>query len=999
MRAAMLLVLLVAPVWAAPGDLDPAFGGGTVQHDFGGESDLPEAMTALADGGFAVVGSTVGDTGQVFAVARYTAEGALDPTFGNGGIVETPFADLAVAYGVAEQADGKLVVVGKGGNFVEGDFLIVRYLANGELDPMFGGGDGIVTFDLATNDDQARAVIVEPGGTLLVVGWSLDAGFKEVFTLIRLDGEGDLVNSWGGDGIVTADFTNGAKAFAAVRRSSDGAIVAAGRTSGNDVAVARFESDGDPDTTFSDDGFVTADFGGVDGAVAVMLDGTDVVAVGDTLASGETDLLVARWSSAGVPDNSFSGDGRTTIDIGPNVTARGGAVLADGSVVALGRSSVALQLVLVRFEPDGDPDPTFGDGGVLASFRFTMPAGVVAESDGLVVATQFLAGGGNGDFALARFDDAGELDRAFGDHGRFLLPLSGNGPDSANAIAVQPDGKIVAVGSFAGIDVLIARFDVDGALDSTFGGGDGFVTYDFGGSEALTDVELLPGGGILATGVVDGAIVVVQLEDDGDLDPAFASGTGRVTAGLGATAAGLALARQSDGKIVVAGARDTGLSADVVIARFSATGVLDGDFGTGGFRTFDFSSSHDAATSVVIQPDGKIVAAGVAVKGDVSDAAIVRVDDGGTPDAGFGSGGKLAIDFGGGENDRAYALVRQPSGRLVIAGHAGTLPNLTFALAGITTGGQLDATFGVAGRTVTPFPSGESFAQALAIMPDGRLVAGGSGDDANDVPGFALARYTEDGILDDSFGDAGLVVSPFSGVDMILTSLVVAPDGTLVGSGQGFYQSSVSALALARWEVEGGVPGSTTTTTTVITGSTTTTTMPLLIELCGNCIDDDGDGLTDFEDDGCCAARPSFALKRALMKPAGSVSKLTLKGTLGAGTVDPVAPALALQIRPDGGEELLCARIPVSSLTVKGKAIRFVDKTGTVAAGLKKLTLKRKKDGSLSLAVSAKRAAFTTPEAGPIMLTVGGGDGSEPGQCASVMATFSAKKKGTLKAP
>ena len=171
---------------------------------------------------------------------------------------------------------------------------------------------------------------------------------------------------------------------------------------------------------------------------------------------------------------------------------------------------------------------------------------------------------------------------------------------------------------------------------------------------------------------------------------------------------------------------------------------------------------------------------------------------------------------------------------------------------------------------------------------------------------------------------------------------------------------------------------------------------------CGNCLDDDGDGLTDFEDPNCCSGSgPALSLQRGLMKPAKAMSGLLLKGALAGTTPDVTATGLAVQLRPPGGGELLCARIAPDKFRRKGKAVRFNDKKGKLAGagGLTSLLLKSSKNGSVVLALAAKKATFTTPPAGPLTITFGFGDGTTAGQCAAVTPTFRAKKRGAIVTP
>lgn len=171
---------------------------------------------------------------------------------------------------------------------------------------------------------------------------------------------------------------------------------------------------------------------------------------------------------------------------------------------------------------------------------------------------------------------------------------------------------------------------------------------------------------------------------------------------------------------------------------------------------------------------------------------------------------------------------------------------------------------------------------------------------------------------------------------------------------------------------------------------------------CGNCIDDDGNGLTDFEDPACCTGSgPALSLQRGLMKPSKSGSQLLLKGALAGTLPDATATGLAVQLRSPANGELLCARIAAAGLRRKGKAAVFTDKKGQVAGagGLASVVLKARKKGPAALTVAAKKATLATPAPGPTTITLGFGDGAAPAQCAAVTPTFRAKKKGAVVAP
>ena len=258
--------------------------------------------------------------------------------------------------------------------------------------------------------------------------------------------------------------------------------------------------------------------------------------------------------------------------------------------------------------------------------------------------------------------------------------------DLAQAVAVQPDGRIVAAGYSSGgsgsgdSSFALLRYRPDGTLDSTFGSG-GKVTTDFeaGGSTAQA-VAVQPDGKIVAAGerVVtrpDFDIALARYNADGALDAGFGSG-GKVTATFGPTSdfAG-AVAVQPDGKIVLAGASGVPQQRDeaFALARFKPDGSLDSGFGSAGMVTTRFASPGDeAAQALVLQPDGKIVAVGSELVGSregPSDFALARYTPEGVLDPTFGSGGKVTTSFGS-ASDFANGAVLQPDGKIVVAGYS-----------------------------------------------------------------------------------------------------------------------------------------------------------------------------------------------------------------------------------------------------------------------------------------------------------------------------------------
>ena len=310
--------------------------------------------------------------------------------------------------------------------------------------------------------------------------------------------------------------------------------------------------------------------------------------------------------------------------------------------------------------------------------------------------------GGDGTFGVARYLPNGSLDPSFGTGGlvktNFVAPPQRAIP---RAVALQVDGKIVVGGTAGTIDtnakLAIARYNPDGSLDPTFGNG-GHAEPVIGNSGHLFAMKLLPSGKFLATGTgfnpaTQGDFLLARFNPDGSLDTTFAS-AGLVTTDLsGLNDLVFAIAVTSTGQILLAGEANAddalGVSGDthVALARYSADGTLDTTFGSGGKVDHNLTTNQDEGRSVVLQSDGKIVVAGprdgsnVHADPSAGSAAVIRYNANGTLDTTFGTGGAATTTFGGAAAG-ARSMALDSNGRIVVAGGAG-MPNtgVDFALA------------------------------------------------------------------------------------------------------------------------------------------------------------------------------------------------------------------------------------------------------------------------------------------------------------------------------
>lgn len=387
---------------------------------------------------------------------------------------------------------------------------------------------------------------------------------------------------------------------------------------------------GSLDPTFGSGGIRGDDFGANEVARGVVVQPDGRIVVAGTGCGG--DILVARYSSAGAPDPSFSGDGWTCVDVGAGSPDEGEEVflLGDGKLLVAGTS--AGNFALVRLTADGSPDPTFdGDGRATYDFGANerlydaalAPGGKVVLAGASEHPGCFGIGPGTEvDAALARVDVAtGALDPGFGNGGRVLL--ENDQVFRARAVAVQPDGAVVVGGatascSRAAIAYFVTRLTPTGQPDPTFSHPPFFLH-----PSTVTDVVVQVDGKVVA--VVDSfvgpatsperddAFYVVRMTSTGTPDPAF-DGDGLAVSFFGrfTTAAPSALVLEPDGKIVVGGSLtpSSGGPGDFALARFNADGTPDATtFGAGGKVVTDLGAD-DLLFALALQPDAKVVAAG-----------------------------------------------------------------------------------------------------------------------------------------------------------------------------------------------------------------------------------------------------------------------------------------------------------------------------------------------------------------------------------------------------
>jgi uncharacterized delta-60 repeat protein len=410
----VILIAMANPAAAPPGDLDPSFDGdGKVTTDFTGGFDQAKGIAIQADGKIVAAGLAPAPGNDNFGLARYNPNGSLDLSFDGDGRVTTDFAGgFDQANAVAIQADGKIVAAGAAA--ISGtDLAVARYKADGSLDPSFDS-DGMLTTDYGFGSSFAQDVAIQPDGKIVAAGFGAATGFD--FFLTRYNSNGSLDTSFDGDGKVTFPGLGSSDNRAnSVAIQGDGKIVAAGCTScfssSSDFALVRYNSDGSLDGSFDGEGNVKTDFAGGDDqafALAILSDGR-LVTAGGVSVSGGVDFGLARYNADGSLDMTFDGNGKVNSDFsGSSDQAYAVAIQIDGKIVTAGRALISgtFDVAVARHKTDGSLDTAFSlDGKVTTDFagNFDQANGVAIQGDRKIVVAGFARVSGSDDFALARY--------------------------------------------------------------------------------------------------------------------------------------------------------------------------------------------------------------------------------------------------------------------------------------------------------------------------------------------------------------------------------------------------------------------------------------------------------------------------------------------------------------------------------------------------------------------------------------------------------------------
>jgi len=757
------------------------------------------AVVVQPDGKVLVGGEFTSYNGSAAApdyVLRLNADGSLDPTFNPSGAGANGYV-----YALAEQPDGK-VLVGGGFTTYNGSAAapdnLLRLNANGTLDTGFNNGG-------AGADNAVLAVAVQADGKVLVGGGfaAYNGNAAAPDRVLRLNANGSLDTSFNNGGTGANNnyvWTIGVQA--------DGKVLVGGEfTTYNGSAAApdnllRLNANGTLDNTFNSGGTGASDI-----VYTLAMQPNGQVLVGG---------LFRSYNGAAAPDFILRLNANGTLDTGFNTSGAGTdntvsalAVQPDGKVLVGGNISAyngnaAVPDDLLRLNPDGSLDPSFNNGGAGVDGIFVQAVAVQADGK-VVVGGNFTAYNGSAapDYLL-RLNPDGSLNNAPTVPAGLAYTWS-NGATGPSITVSQPgDYQATATTTANGTgysNVVRVNAPAPVTVNVTPAGP---LALPAGGSATLTATATLAAFNAAGSGIdgvayalavqPDGKVLVggnfssyndnaaapndlLRLNADGTLDNTFNPG------GVGTDFQVYALAVQPDGKILVGGLLTTYNGNAAVpdnVLRLNADGTLDNTFNPGG------SGGNGLVTTLVVQPDGKILVAGSVTTYNGSDAPdrVLRLNANGSLDTSFNSG-RIGIDA------RVSALALQADGKILVGGTFTSYNGLTAVSDGLLrlhADGSLDASF-------NPGGTGTSSVYALALQADGKILVGGSFSayNGNAAAPDNLLRLNVNGLLDTSFNPGG------GGSNGLVEELAVQADGqVLVGGSFTTYNGSAAPRKVLR---------------------------------------------------------------------------------------------------------------------------------------------------------------------------------------------------------
>lgn len=523
---------------------------------------------------------------------------------------------------------------------------------------------------------------------------------------------------------------------------------------------------------------------------------------------------VSIFGQPGTLDQSFGNAGKTLFRYHQPFAALADAFVAGtDQIVATGFTfyDANLETVVMRFNADGSADAGFGTNGLV---RLNFKANnfddatnaMVQLPDGKLIVCM----GTDTTVRLVRLNSNGSIDASFGSGSGVVVPLNGL---EVNDMQVRAAGQLLLSGSILGVPSLV-QLTPAGALDASFGNsGVETISLNAAGDFYLSSLQVMPDERLVLAGARRSApgdtykAMVVRLLEDATPDPSFSSdGWAELPGAENRRYNEGEVKLHSDGRIFIAGAIDDlsnnfrQLVSGFYVACFSATGMLDASFGTGGLVQYD-AASNMLLGGLQLQADGKLLLAGAYRSAADYEFGVYRLLSNGQPDATFGTNGFVHQNASNGF-DYGFAALRQSTGQYVVVGGGIVQHQYSLTMRRMTATGLPDNSFGGTGTVQRKLGAGQEidesnlFAAVASTSGNQPVVAGFFNN--GQLASAMLARYSSTGQLDAGFGLGGIADASFSVAD-VFTKLQALPDGKIMAAGTTYDLLGGSALILARF--------------------------------------------------------------------------------------------------------------------------------------------------------------------------------------------------------
>jgi len=830
MRQILSIILWFAATCAhtqTSGLPDMNFGAaGKVFTNLGQSEDIARQVVVLPDAKIVVAGNSYDGEEVALLIARLDSLGAPDPEFGQNGLSRFEKNGFHYfTYTTAIQPDGKILIAGEiRQNFFQRAFVL-RLLQNGQPDPDFGFKG---FFEL---DQRAafRTILVLPDHKILLGGEVSDlvpGGYTEGL-MMRLLPNGTADNTFGNAGMAILTLGPRSDYLYQLHALPDGNILATGFkwvTPGlNYGVVLRLRPDGTIDSTYANSGQATYGILGFNVSFfsSVLLPDGKLVLGGTIAKSNKSDLLLVRLLPGGLPDSSFGVNGRVVRDAGSAEDHLSSlAIGPDGFFTGVGGArplGYIWQSVITRYSPEGKPDNTFGDQGLIISNVATGERncyGVALQPDGKAVIAGYMNDAYSFDFTISRITSTGQPDSLFGTFSpgisRINFPAGNDRP--AN-IALDTYGHIYVAHNAYGNpnEAFVVKYEPGGGRDKLFGINgvvripEPLMSYRFARVLALkpdhkvTVAGQTPNGDTLSLWQCDALT--------GAPDPEF--GPGGVLELTIPQASGIrptGLQFLSDGRMLICGQLSIqGQDDQGFSLRLLPDGVPDSSWGQHGIALVGNSWLQHIHAQKVLK-DGSVLLCG-SVWADSAynfDIFLARLTPEGLPDQGFGIAGRKTIKFYQAQ-DAAWDLAIDNEGRILVAATNYNLPdqNSRLLVLRLLPNGNEDIDFGINGRLFLPDIGQSEFifhylstGASIALQQDGKILVAGPENNTSGQSDIILYRLLPDGSMDTGFGIDGFSTTDCFGFNDLVSDMVIQTDNKLLVAGFAYNGDEYDAVLL-----------------------------------------------------------------------------------------------------------------------------------------------------------------------------------------------------------